>query len=56
METVYFLRNMYMINLRFFSLARDTTTQIHMIMISTDDDDDDGDDDDDVVVWNGWGM
>ena len=45
---------MYMINLRFFSLARDTTTQIHMIMISTDDDG--GEDDDDVVVWNGWGM
>lgn len=37
-----------MINLRFFSLARDTTTQIHMIMISTDDDG--GEDDDDVVV------
>lgn len=34
-----------MINLRFFSLAKDTTTQIHMIMILTDDD---GDDDDDA--------
>lgn len=32
-----------MINLRFFSLTKDTTTQIHMIMILTDDDGD-GDD------------